>query len=57
MHLSGARNDDGSFYGEGEYVVFWAIDEDQSGDVFFRTINALSTDIVSGVTGKSFGLQ
>lgn len=54
---SGARNDDGSFYGEGEYVVFWAIDEDQSGDVFFRTINALSTDIVSGVTGKSFGLS
>jgi uncharacterized protein (TIGR02145 family) len=54
---SGARYNDGSFLGEGEYIAVWTIDEDQSGDVFFRTISAQSTDIDTGVIGKSFGLS
>ena len=58
MYFSvGARYDDGSYQVEGEFSVTWAIDQNESGDVWFRSIGALSSNIDAGSIGKSFGLS
>ena len=53
----GARYDDGSYQGEGMFSVSWAMDENESGDVWFRSISAQSSNIDASSIGKSFGLS